>query len=531
MTLKIYGKIMNKIKAILKFNFIVQLLCIFTLCNFFNVIYAKNKSSKVQSRAITFVNNCSQPVWFGLISGSVQNTHPAHPGDTSCNSNSDCYTGSVCTQTGAIKQCFWQVPIPANTNYQLAANGGTNTVTIPIYSNQQNVIWSGAIAGRTQCANGACQTADCGSGVNGCKEGVGFQQPATQAEFTFLKNGPDYYDVEIINGFNLPVSMTPKNTSSNTNTAPYTCGSPGAATQTNSLLGACSWTFNPPSNDYRWVAAGGGICNVDSDCPSSSTCGISFNPGKNPLLKKSCGTLLGYWTADQICGLQPNYGAPFNCAQKLPAPQDNLTLWNLYACTNVGSCYSQGASNNCCGCVDWDKTGIEVPPAPYTNQCNNTNMNWNNYVQPTLSWLKAACPTAYVYPFDDMSSTFTCANMQNNVNVENYTITYCPGSSNTPPPPSTSYNYNVYIGYPFKAVLINNSITCPDPTNKSPVCLIQNQKATEHMTIKGSNAHLCDLTINNDGSLTVNAGSNGCYINSSPATSTKPGTVNLPSNF
>ena len=40
--------------------------------------------------------------------------------------------------------------------------------------------------------------------------------------------------------------------------------------------------------------------------------------------------------------------------------------------------------------------------------------------------MKKACPTAYTYPFDDMSSTFTCANYVDGVNQVDYEITFCP---------------------------------------------------------------------------------------------------------
>ena len=37
------------------------------------------------------------------------------------------------------------------------------------------------------------------------------------------------------------------------------------------------------------------------------------------------------------------------------------------------------------------------------------NTDWLTQVIPTIQWLKLACPTCYTFPFDDMSSTFTCA--------------------------------------------------------------------------------------------------------------------------
>lgn len=56
-------------------------------------------------------------------------------------------------------------------------------------------------------------------------------------------------------------------------------------------------------------------------------------------------------------------------------------------------------------------------------------------------------PNCYTYPYDDMSSTFTCTKEVNNYNTQNYTITLCPngvswggtgGSTGTPTSTSTS---------------------------------------------------------------------------------------------
>ena len=67
-----------------------------------------------------------------------------------------------------------------------------------------------------------------------------------------------------------------------------------------------------------------------------------------------------------------------------------------------------------------------MPPAPDTNKCNNKKPNWTNIAKPGLLWLKQACPSAYTYPYDDMSSTFTCRKMINNVNSVNYQVAFCP---------------------------------------------------------------------------------------------------------
>ncbi|KAK0596496.1 hypothetical protein LWI29_016270 [Acer saccharum] len=54
------------------------------------------------------------------------------------------------------------------------------------------------------------QTADCGSGQVTCN-GAGAAPPASLVEFTIAANsGQDFNDVSLIDGFNLPVSITPQ---------------------------------------------------------------------------------------------------------------------------------------------------------------------------------------------------------------------------------------------------------------------------------------------------------------------------------
>ncbi|KDP26886.1 hypothetical protein JCGZ_18044 [Jatropha curcas] len=71
--------------------------------------------------------------------------------------------------------------------------------------------WSGRFWGRTGCSfdrsgRGRCLTGDCG-GVLKCA-GAGGVPPASLAEFT-LNSPLDYYDVSLVDGFNLPISILP----------------------------------------------------------------------------------------------------------------------------------------------------------------------------------------------------------------------------------------------------------------------------------------------------------------------------------
>jgi len=68
---------------------------------------------------------------------------------------------------------------------------------------------------RTQCSTHSsgkfvCATADCASGVIECN-GAGAIPPASLAEFTLRGDGgQDYYDISLVDGFNIPILVTPQ---------------------------------------------------------------------------------------------------------------------------------------------------------------------------------------------------------------------------------------------------------------------------------------------------------------------------------
>ncbi|WCJ32620.1 Pathogenesis-related thaumatin superfamily protein [Euphorbia peplus] len=86
--------------------------------------------------------------------------------------------------------------------------GESNTFPVP-------AAWSGRLWGRTLCTQDAttgtfsCLTADCGSSTIQCS-GDGAAPPATLAEFTLNgANGLDFYDVSLVDGYNLPMLIAP----------------------------------------------------------------------------------------------------------------------------------------------------------------------------------------------------------------------------------------------------------------------------------------------------------------------------------
>ena len=212
-----------------------------------------------------------------------------------------------------------------------------------------------------------------------------------------------------IAGVNVPLAVSPQLTSASySSSVPYTCGSPGSTTSPY----PSSWQFSPPSVYYNWVTSGGASCTSNSNCGSGQICGLTNVPGRSPQQELQCGTSIGYWTANAVCAQNEGFGDPFDCSSGLPAPNSGSTVDQLDRCSGALaplSCYQQGAGDNCCGCANWQNIlGTNAVPAS-TQTCVNDNANWNNLILPKLQWLKTGAPSAYTYPYDDISSTFTCS--------------------------------------------------------------------------------------------------------------------------
>ncbi|XVF07813.1 hypothetical protein REPUB_Repub06bG0172300 [Reevesia pubescens] len=123
---------------------------------------------EAQSATFTFTNNCPYTVWPGTLTGAG--------------------------------------PQLSSTGFELASKA-SSTLNVP-------APWSGRFWGRTQCSNAngkfQCATADCGSGQITCN-GAGAIPPSSLIEFTLAaNNGRDFYDVSLVDGFNLPLSVTPQ---------------------------------------------------------------------------------------------------------------------------------------------------------------------------------------------------------------------------------------------------------------------------------------------------------------------------------
>uniref|UniRef100_A0ACD5XII5 Uncharacterized protein n=1 Tax=Avena sativa TaxID=4498 RepID=A0ACD5XII5_AVESA len=131
--------------------------------------------------------------------------------------------------------------------------------------------WSGRLWARTGCAQDGtgrfvCATGDCRTGTLECSGRDG-ATPATLAEFTLDGGGHnDFYDVSLVDGYNLPILVEPAGSSGN---AGMTCAAAGCSADLNLRCPA----------ELR--SAGGGACRSACDAfgkPEYCCSGAFANP-------------------------------------------------------------------------------------------------------------------------------------------------------------------------------------------------------------------------------------------------------------
>ncbi|CAK7351231.1 unnamed protein product [Dovyalis caffra] len=124
--------------------------------------------------------------------------------------SSPCALSTTFTITNNCIYTVWPAIVPDQST--------VNTTGFSLEKNESRILtapasWVGRIWGRTNCTedssgNFSCITGDCGSGKLECS-GPG-APPTTLAEFTTgSTNGLDFYDVSLVDGFNLPLLVVP----------------------------------------------------------------------------------------------------------------------------------------------------------------------------------------------------------------------------------------------------------------------------------------------------------------------------------
>ncbi|XP_057840167.2 pathogenesis-related 5 protein Cup a 3-like [Cryptomeria japonica] len=121
-------------------------------------------------------------------------------------------TGCYCTDFTIQNKCPFPIwPASFNPSSGLELPPGMQTILHVPPQQQAGRIW-----GRTGCnfsaqGTGSCQTGDCGGQLNCQLTGA---VPTSLVEFTLGGSGnQDYYDISLVDGFNLPVGVAPSTSS------------------------------------------------------------------------------------------------------------------------------------------------------------------------------------------------------------------------------------------------------------------------------------------------------------------------------
>ena len=264
---------------------------------------------------------------------------------------------------------------PANGGFELASNQ-SQTITVP--SN-----WtSGRIWARTGCIGHihdnslVCETGDC-NGKFHCQ--VTGTPPASLAEFTLSPNGSDYYDISLVDGYNLPIQIIPtKGTYQNVEGNLGSLLKPSSSNGKNELKGAMGGL--PP----KFNCGAPKCLQFDmNQCPpellmqgrNSTACSSICTAVNNPHKVKNASHIQNFNKALVCCSCDcgPNCGCD--------SPQCK------YGCSPLDKDPSHRGGR--CDLNQWPKA---------SNGATYSGV------------FKKQCPDAYSWQFDDVSSTYQCRN-------------------------------------------------------------------------------------------------------------------------
>jgi hypothetical protein len=173
----------------------VTLILVFLTVAFWQFAIQPSSSARADTggtRTFSFVNNTSETIWAGAA-GNAGFPAPSGGG--------------------------WEM-LPGSTFSVTVSNG-----------------WQGRFWGRTHCSfnhegTGSCETGDCRHALK-C-DGANGLTPASLAEFTLNGvNGQDFYDVSYVDGFNVPITISPVGGASPRAGDHYWCGVAGCGTDLN----------------------------------------------------------------------------------------------------------------------------------------------------------------------------------------------------------------------------------------------------------------------------------------------------------
>ena len=273
----------------------------------------------------------------------------------------------------------------------------------------------------SNCTN--CQTGDCGN--EQCT--ISGQNPASLFEISMDKNvGYDTYDGSLVDGYNIPMSVTPTGgtnvpgQAAQYNCTPNSCPSsqlnfqncPPELQKTinGKVVGCYSLCHALEDNNLNKP---GGI--IDKRCKSGdiSNCknGVSDLLKNKDLYCCDCGKPKDGCPTSQLP--KDSQGNPINgCAIEGTQKEsvDTIKKCCNYGCSPFALPGNQLPSDQSpvCSTENWPK------PSGF---CKTNNIPSTNCTYPDL--FKNQCPNFYSWPFDDLKSTYQCKNAD-------YNVEFCP---------------------------------------------------------------------------------------------------------
>jgi len=346
--------------------------------------------------------------------------------------------------------------------------------------------WGGRVWGRTGCAKAGdafqCQTGQCGAGASAVLEctdvAAGITQTATGVtlfEGTWDSNGVDFWDVSLVNGYNVPLQV-----------AAFVGGKAAPCTFAGTdFVGrpvGCESDLNDACPTPLQIA---GKCNcvADADCPQGQTCGADNLCSGAGGCTVVCIDPGDYCTSFGLYGNNPVITPPAALKCNDPVSTLNATTYNDYysctgslselSCNNAAiTCFAdndcpfypdQVCQANVCmpvsvedtlaqcvsgacnpkvnhvdqySCQTVQEMSLCLPKPPTSTAqsgcCGAYNPDWMTAAQAAngtpggatfAEAFRTACPLSYAFQFDDVASSFQCSNASGEVD---YLVTFCP---------------------------------------------------------------------------------------------------------
>ena len=284
---------------------------------------------------------------------------------------------------------------------------------------------SGRIWPRTGCDSNCsnCQTGDCG-GMECQRSG---DNPASLFEISMDKNqGFDTYDGSLVDGYNIPISVTPLSGTKVGGNPKYDCTSNSCPSSKLSLN-------NCPPELIKKVNGNPVGC--------YSLCHAIDDPNNAPILDQRCKTGAISGCPNGISDLQAikdlvccSCGEPKDGCPTDQLPKDPKTGTPINGCAVQGDQKeSVDLIKKCCrrGCSPYSPPGKSMPqdeepvcsttnwPKP-VGFCNDKKIATSDCNYPNI--FKKQCPDFYSWQFDDLSSTYSCLN-------SDFEVEFCPASN------------------------------------------------------------------------------------------------------